>query len=358
MNRASVLRKSSVRDLLAIAFIAICVYFGFTPLFEMVNGGVTGAVIGASFGAIFMIVLTMYLLNKQTQLEQESKRGEKVFEEKIEFYKSLLQTVNKILDDGALEAAEVNKLSFALVELQMVGGDSTIKAFLPVLEKCNNIFHSSEDDVVEMQDPDRVKVLELLATFSQKCRVDLGIDDIELDKKVFDKAIEEISEGITRKVGNKEYFEGLEGKLNQLKEQGYNEDGVESYRIMMSFFNDKSKGGGCYTTNMAKSGSSFNDSKATPKMQIYMTNPQKRSSGIGIEIKENTGLVDELRQYVLDQLGKEQSTNVQMSLEYKGKERHECHFSPALADEMGVQAYHELLGYITDKIFIACEQRS
>ena len=97
MNKAAEARKASIRDLGAIAFVAVCVYFGFTPLFELVNGGVEGAVVGASFGAIFVIVLTMYLLSKQTQLEQESKRGEKVFEEKIEFYKSLLAVVREMV---------------------------------------------------------------------------------------------------------------------------------------------------------------------------------------------------------------------------------------------------------------------
>ena len=62
-----------------------------TPLFELVNGGVTGNVIGSSFGAIFVIILTMYLLNKQTEIEQESKKGEKVFEEKVLIYKSIIE---------------------------------------------------------------------------------------------------------------------------------------------------------------------------------------------------------------------------------------------------------------------------
>ena len=47
-------------------------------------GGVAGAVVGSSFGAIFVIVLTMYLLNKQTEIEQESKRSERVFDEKVQ----------------------------------------------------------------------------------------------------------------------------------------------------------------------------------------------------------------------------------------------------------------------------------
>ena len=77
MSKLEETRKAGRRTLIAIAIIGLSVYLGFTPLFELVNGGVTGNVIGSSFGSIFVIILTMYLLNKQTEIEQESKKGEK-----------------------------------------------------------------------------------------------------------------------------------------------------------------------------------------------------------------------------------------------------------------------------------------
>ena len=63
-------RKKGTKTLVALAVIAVAVYIGFTPLYELItpNGGVAGAVVGSSFGAIFVIILTMYLLNKQTEL--------------------------------------------------------------------------------------------------------------------------------------------------------------------------------------------------------------------------------------------------------------------------------------------------
>ena len=71
-------RRQGWLTLLALLIIAFAVYLGFTPLFNLVKGGVAGGVIGSSFGAIFVIILTMYLLNKQTEIEQESKESEKV----------------------------------------------------------------------------------------------------------------------------------------------------------------------------------------------------------------------------------------------------------------------------------------
>ena len=150
MSKSKDKQNAGYKNLVAIAVIAVSCYFGFDPLFRQAGDSVNGAVIGASFGAIFVIVLTMYLLNKQTEIEQNSKRGEKVFEQKIEFYKGLLSMVKDILLDGKLNGQEVNQLAFGMVELQMVGADETVDAYLPVLTKCNEIVHSSEDDIVEV----------------------------------------------------------------------------------------------------------------------------------------------------------------------------------------------------------------
>ena len=57
MSKLEETRKAGRRTLIAIAIIGLSVYLGFTPLFELVNGGVTGNVIGSSFGAIFVIIL-------------------------------------------------------------------------------------------------------------------------------------------------------------------------------------------------------------------------------------------------------------------------------------------------------------
>jgi len=350
-------KASGYKNLIAIVVIAVCVYFGFDPLFERVNGGVEGAVVGASFGAIFVIILTMYLLNKQTEIEQDSKRGEKVFEEKVDFYRSLLRAVREIVSDGKIDAGEVNAMAFALVELQMVGADETIRAYLPVLNKCNDVFHGSDEEVVEFSDEDAVELMTLLSKFSQRCRVDLGIDEYELDPKIFDRAVAEMTEGVTRKVGNKEYFDGLSSKLQQLKDWGCNEDGIEAYRILTSFLNDKAKGDERYRINLAKSGSAFYDSKAKLKQQLYLANPQKRSVGVGFTVKEGSGVVDEIRDRALGIIGRDSSPSIRMVMEIKGRPAYDCFFHPALADEMGVGRYQEFLTEISPRIYEACEAR-
>ena len=66
MNKIEKTRKKGISTLIAIVVIGVAVYLGFTPLFNLIGGGVAGAVVGSSFGAIFVIVLTpcTYLTNK------------------------------------------------------------------------------------------------------------------------------------------------------------------------------------------------------------------------------------------------------------------------------------------------------
>ena len=205
MSKIKETRKAGTKTLIAIAIIGVSVYIGFEPLFDKVGGGVPAQVLGASFGAIFMIVLTMYLLNKQTEIEQESKKSEKVFEEKVKLYKSMLATTKEMLRDGKVSSEETTELSFSMIELQMVGADETINAFSSVLDKINKIFNQQVGDPVDLEDVERVDILRLLSVFAQKCRVDLGINESELKEEIFEKTFSEIEEAIKGKKDTTKY---------------------------------------------------------------------------------------------------------------------------------------------------------
>lgn len=204
-------KKRGNRTIIAILIIGIAVYLGFTPLFELVPPGVGRQVVGSSFGAIFVIILTMYLLNKQTEIEQESKRSEKVFEEKVKVYKGMLNLTKDILSDGKLSSLETNQISFSMIELQMVGADETIQAFNKIFDNINNAFQSDDDDPVVLNDDQKLILFKSISRFAQKCRVDLGIDEVELSDEIFNATVEEISSAVKGKKDYSKYkFEGNE----------------------------------------------------------------------------------------------------------------------------------------------------
>ena len=93
-------QKQGWLTLFALVIIAFAVSIGFTPLFELIEDGIAARIIGSSFGAIFVIILTMFLLNKQTEIDQESKKSERVFDEKVKIYQKILDICSDMLMDG------------------------------------------------------------------------------------------------------------------------------------------------------------------------------------------------------------------------------------------------------------------
>ena len=182
------------KAVLAIILIGISVFLGFTPLYEKVQGGVAGAVIGASFGAIFVVILTNYLLSKQTEVEQESKRSERVFDEKVNLYKQILNATERMLEDGRIKGSEEMKtLPFLMLKLQMLGNDEVIKSYQNIYNEINKIFIAEPgNDEVEVSEESFLKLFQLLGDFCNVCRLDLKVSEQKIDTKLFNIISEEI----------------------------------------------------------------------------------------------------------------------------------------------------------------------
>lgn len=195
MNKRQQIKKTGERTIIAIFIIGIAVYLGFTPLFELINGGVAGAVVGSSFGAIFVIVLTMYLLNKQTEIEQESKRGEKIFEEKMKIYYKIFEDTEAMLDDGKISKEdEMKKLPFVMTRLITIGSDEVISSYQNFYGQINEIFENKPEDIVELTDEQGKSLMRSLSDFANTCRVDLGVSDDAVDAELFKKTTDAIEQ--------------------------------------------------------------------------------------------------------------------------------------------------------------------
>lgn len=187
-------RKRGNRNIVILAVIAISVYIGFEPLIELVPDGVARSVISSSFGAIFVIILTMYLLNKQTEIEQESKRSERVFDEKVKLYQQIMDILRDMLLDSKISSEEINRLPFPAVKLQMIGGDAVIQSFMEVNKKLNEIYGADDADLVAISEDDKNQLFRLLMQFAGDCRTDLSISEKQLDIAIVNESLETVSE--------------------------------------------------------------------------------------------------------------------------------------------------------------------
>ena len=209
-------RKKGSRNLISIAVIAIAVYIGFEPLISNVPDGVAKSVISSSFGAIFVIILTMYLLNKQTEIEQESKKSERVFDEKVRLFREIMDITRDMLIDGKISKEEVNKLPFPLIRLQMLANDETIKSFSIVNQRLNKIYAEDDKEDVLIPEEEKNDLFKALSEFASQCRVDLGIADRDVEEELVSIAVETISN--TGKKGrdySKVTFDGKEYPKNR-----------------------------------------------------------------------------------------------------------------------------------------------
>lgn len=191
------LELQSRRTLLSLVFLGVAVYFGFEPLFKLAPSGVSQGVIGAAFGTIFVIIITMYLLNKQTEIEQESKKSERVFDEKVKLYGSTLELLEKILHDGCLTKEELQSVNFGIFKLQMMGGDKTINDYVEIYTELRKALNTDDGESngperIELSQDQETKIKQLLLTFSSNCRIDLGLSKKELPPSIFNKLIKEL----------------------------------------------------------------------------------------------------------------------------------------------------------------------
>ena len=190
------------RPLVALVVIAVAVYLGFTPLFDLVPNGVPKAVVSSSFGAIFVIILTMYLLNKQSEIQFRLKKGERVFDEKVKIFQQAIDEVRMVAEDGAISELEMNKLPFLLMKLQLVADHQTIQRFIELYKMLTTAFKDSSDDEVKLTDKDKSELLRLLAKFADECRKDLEITISSEANTSIDNALAAI-EGSTEAIASK-----------------------------------------------------------------------------------------------------------------------------------------------------------
>ena len=205
-------RKRGMKILMILVVVGLVVFFGYSPLFELVGGGTAGRIIGATFGSIFAILMTMFLLNKQTEIDQESKQSERVFDEKVLLYKNILDISKNMLQDGQIDSKEFQVLPFTMIQLQMVGGDDAIRIYTQFFEKINEIYAADENDEVKIPESQVQEVFSLLSRFSVQCRVDLGISDTPVDESIFARtlsAVESSGEAVKGKKDTAKYtFKG------------------------------------------------------------------------------------------------------------------------------------------------------
>ena len=191
-------------------------------------------------------------------------------------------------------------------------------------------------------------VLELLNLLRDKFGDSL---EQELDYAMEFAAITSVDDDVetkqaVQKVGNKTLYNGLATKIEQLKEEGYDEDSILNFEIFWKILDVKLTTNSKYRINYAKSGCSFNDDSKEGKKNkqfVYVDNPQKTNSGMKVNVKGNSGIVNSCYQKYRLKYALEDSINFVI-------ESDDLILKPMLYKEIGGEQYRNLLTDIANEI--------
>lgn len=184
-------------------------------------------------------------------------------------------------------------------------------------------------------------VLELFNMIREKFGNDLNV---YLEKAMEFAAITNVDDDMSakqevQKIGNKTVYKGLETKLNQLAELGFNAVSIEAYNEFWTPLEKLTASDSRYRISFAKSGSGFyNETYSRGKNQLfYCNNPSKGAIGTKIWVKRNIGKVKEYKAFLESTYCLENSESIYISNEK------DLILEPGLFNELGETRYKELL---------------
>lgn len=182
--------SKNTRNALLVFLIAFSAFFAFEPLFEVLGQKAAQEFAAAIFGTIFAAVITMVLLTKQTETEEEKSRSEKVFEEKLALYHQIIDTLQNIFSRAdrnsqlKLEHSEIANLEFLLAKLIMVADEKTIHEYRQI---CKNISRNyvPETGILNITSTDK----HMIFCFSDFCRQELGLSSKNIEKEILEDIV-------------------------------------------------------------------------------------------------------------------------------------------------------------------------
>ena len=136
----------------------------------------------------------MYLLNQQTEIEQENKKSERIFEEKVKLYYAIYDDIESMLENSSISKEdELKKLPFIMARLITIGSDEVINSFGEIYKAINKIYENKPDEDNVVIDSDQEKDLIIyLTNFAKTCRLDLGVSDKEVSTQIMKSSLESI----------------------------------------------------------------------------------------------------------------------------------------------------------------------
>lgn len=182
--------KTNLSHAVFVFLIAFSAFLAFEPLFNSLQQSAAQEFASAIFGTIFAAVITMVLLSKQTETEEEKSRSEKVFEEKLGLYNLAIDTLQGIFKkvDASnkirIQRADIVDLEFLLAKLIMVADEKTIHEFRLIYQNISKNF-SPKTGLLNLTSTDKHTIFR----FADYCREELGLSNKNIEKEILEDIV-------------------------------------------------------------------------------------------------------------------------------------------------------------------------
>ncbi len=183
-------------SLVMILLVAIASFISFQPLFKKLTDNAAQQFASGIFGSIIASILTMFLLKKQTEVEDLEGKKQKVFDEKILLFNEILENFDKIFEDRIVTKEELSRLEFLLIQLTMFASDETIQQFKEIYQYIVSSERKKTEDGRIFLDSLAINNREgenLIIGLASLFRIELGIELHPLGKDLLKTLTESIN---------------------------------------------------------------------------------------------------------------------------------------------------------------------
>ena len=176
----------------AILALAVFLYFGYSELINQISTEPAREAINAAIGVIFVIMTTMYMLKKQTQVDRKQIFDSEILRKKLTVYEQALSDWRHIgLTDERVTEADRTECIKILLQLQIVAPAEIVQSAVEITQDINDLLLSDQEAFSEKE---KKEFFSRLSQFSNLVREDLDLPGAELsiDPSLLNSVINEV----------------------------------------------------------------------------------------------------------------------------------------------------------------------
>lgn len=184
---------------ISIIGLAIALYIGFDKLIFNVQSETARETLNAAISVVFVIITTMYMLTKQTQIEQEKELKTAIFRKKLDLYENSLQTWQKVcFVDAEIEKEQFGQCVEKLLRLGMIAPTDVLEHGTEIFNKINNVYM---DDEKKSMKGEQTEIFSDICKFIEATRADLDLPNSFLPenlKRSFNENVVKVGSSVAK----------------------------------------------------------------------------------------------------------------------------------------------------------------